>query len=72
MPIGYDVTRLADGKYKLFRLNASGRKSPSPISFTRPDLEVYLKDSVSKARLEQALRTLDAAGHMKVEADLET
>jgi hypothetical protein len=72
MPIRYDITRLLDGKYKASRLSISGKITPVPASFTRSELEIFLKDSVSKTRLEQALPTLDATGRVTVEADLET
>jgi len=55
MPIRYDITRLLDGKYKASRLSISGKITPVPASFTRSELEIFLKDSVSKTRLEQAL-----------------
>ena len=71
MPINYDITRLADGKYKASRLSTSGKTTVVPVSFGRSDLEIYLKDSVSEAPLKQALRTLDSTGRVTVEADLE-
>lgn len=70
MPTSHDITRLPDEKYKYSRLSASGKAS-SALSLTRSELEIALRGSVSKTRLEQALRTLDSTGHVRVEADLE-
>jgi hypothetical protein len=70
MSIRYDVALLADGKYKYIRVGASGRAS-SPLSLARSDLENTLAGSVSRARLENALRQLDGTGHVTVDADLE-
>jgi hypothetical protein len=71
MPISYEITRLPDGRYECIRIGSSGKAS-STLSFTRSDLEGYLRDSVSNTRLEEALRTLDSTGSVTVEADLET
>jgi hypothetical protein len=71
MPIRYSITHVQDGRYKITRLDAS-RKTTSPIYLTRSDLKLYLKDSVSKIQLEQALLTLDSLGNITVEADLES
>jgi hypothetical protein len=73
MPIYYDITRLPDGKFIASRRGKSGKVTTVPTSFTRSELENFLKDSVSKTRLEQALLTLDTTGHVPtIEADLET
>lgn len=71
VPMRYDIKRLLDGKYKLSGLSTSGKTS-TPIPFDRSGLELYLKNSVSKPRLEEALRTLDATGHVMVEEDIES
>jgi hypothetical protein len=71
VPIYYDITRVPAGQYKASRRSISGKRTPVPASFTRSELEIFLKDSVSKTRLEQALLTLDTTGHVTVEADLD-
>lgn len=70
MRIRYKITRLPDGKCKCSRIGDSGKAS-SELSFDRSELENYLKDSVSKTRLDQALQTFDSTGLVTVEADLE-
>jgi hypothetical protein len=70
MPITYEITRLADGKYKYMRVSSSGKAS-TPLSLSRSELEINLKASVSNPHVEDALRILDRSGRVTVEADLE-
>ena len=70
LAVSYEISRLPDGRFKLIRVSALGRGTA--LSLARLDLEIDLKQSISKPRLEEALRTLDDAGIVTVEADLET
>lgn len=71
MPVTYEITRLDTGSYKLMRIGHTGKIS-TPLSFPPDELQQYLSDSVSKDRLDEALRTAVSTGHVTVEADLET
>lgn len=71
MPVSYTIDRLEDGSYKVLRRGNRGTVA-IPTHFDRLELEQYLKESVSRSRLEQALRTLDAIGRVTIEADLES
>jgi hypothetical protein len=70
MPITYEISRLPDGKYKYLRVSSLGKASTA-LSFSRSELEISLRTSVSTPRLEDALRILDTTGRVTVEADLE-
>ncbi len=69
MAIKYEITRLPDGRYNLVRTGASKARI---LSFARlHDLQAYLKDSVSDARLGDAVLALESTGRATVESDLE-